>query len=145
MHAGRFTRVIDSHTEGEPTRVVVEGGLDLGPGPLCDPARRFRQTADAFRRSVILEPRGSGALVGALLCAPEDASCAAGVIFFNDAGYLGMCGHGTIGVAVTLAYLGKIGPGTHRIETPVVVVAVTLIDPNQSAIENVPSFRYRAG
>jgi len=144
MPAELSTRVIDSHTEGEPTRVVVSGGPDLGPGPLRDRVRRFRETADAFRRTVILEPRGSDALVGALLCAPEDPACAAGVIFFNNAGYLGMCGHGTIGVAVTLAYLGRIGPGKHRLETPVGVVEVTLLDPNRVALENVPSFRYRA-
>jgi 4-hydroxyproline epimerase len=141
---GELIRVIDSHTEGEPTRVVISGGPELGGGPLCERVRRFRDTADAFRRTVILEPRGSEALVGALLCEPEDATCAAGVIFFNNAGYLGMCGHGTIGVAVTLAYLGRVGLGTHRIETPVGVVEVNLIDSNQAAVENVPSFRYRA-
>lgn len=142
--AERSVRVIDSHTEGEPTRVVVSGGPDLGDGPLRERVRRFRESADAFRRTVILEPRGSEALVGALLCPPDDASCAAGVIFFNNAGYLGMCGHGMIGVAVTLAWLGRISAGTHRIETPVGAVEVTLIDPQQVAIENVPSFRYRA-
>lgn len=141
--AAEAIRVIDSHTEGEPTRVVVSGGPDLGGGPLRERVQRFRETADAFRRTVILEPRGSEAVVGALLCPPEDASCAAGVIFFNNAGYLGMCGHGTIGVAVTLAYLGRIGLGTHRIETPVGVVEVKLIDSQQAAIENVPSYRHQ--
>lgn len=142
-HAAFAPRVIDSHTEGEPTRVVVDGGPDLGRGPLRERVHRFRATADAFRCSVILEPRGSDALVGALLCTPEDSSCTTGVIFFNNAGYLGMCGHGTIGVAVTLAYLGRIGLGMHRVETPVGVVEVNLIDSNQAAIENVPSYRYR--
>lgn len=136
-------RVVDSHTEGEPTRVVLSGGPDLGHGPLAERLQRFRATADDFRRAVILEPRGSEALVGALLCEPEDASCAAGVIFFNNAGYLGMCGHGTIGVAATLAYLGRITLGDYRIETPVGVVAVKLLSANEVAIENVPSYRYR--
>jgi 4-hydroxyproline epimerase len=143
-HAGPSIQVIDSHTEGEPTRVVVGGGPDLGLGPLRERVRRFRETADSFRRAVILEPRGSDALVGALLCEPEDPSCTTGVIFFNNAGTLGMCGHGTIGVAVTLAYLGRIGLGTHRVETPVGVVEVNLLDPNRVAIENIPSFRHRA-
>ena len=137
-------RVVDSHTEGEPTRVVLSGGPDLGKGPLRERLQRFRETADDFRRAVILEPRGSEALVGALLCEPEDASCAAGVIYFNNAGYLGMCGHGTIGVAVTLAYLGRIGIGLHRFETPVGVVEVKLLSANEVAIENVPSYRYRS-
>lgn len=134
-------RVIDSHTEGEPTRVVISGGPDLGGGSLAERRQRFKETADEFRRAVILEPRGSDAVVGALLCEPVDQSCAAGVIFFNNAGYLGMCGHGTIGLAVTLAYLGKIEIGTHRLETPVGVVEVQLLDAHQVAIENVPSYR----
>jgi 4-hydroxyproline epimerase len=144
MPSDQPIRVIDSHTEGEPTRVVISGGPDLGRGPLSERLRRFRETADAFRRSIILEPRGSEALVGALLCEPTDHSCIAGVIFFNNAGYLGMCGHGMIGVAVTLNYLGRIGIGTHRVETPVGVVEVKVLEPNLVAIENVPSFRHLA-
>ena len=136
-------RVIDSHTEGEPTRVVIEGGPDLGSGPLAERVNRFRETADALRRAAILEPRGSEAVVGALLCPPQDPSCATGIIFFNNAGYLGMCGHGAIGVAVTLAYLGRIGLGTQRFETPVGIVTAELITPNEVAVENVPSYRYR--
>lgn len=137
-------RVVDSHTEGEPTRVVLAGGPELGRGPLAERVQRFRATADDFRRAVILEPRGSEALVGALLCEPDDPACAAGIIFFNNAGYLGMCGHGTIGVAATLAHLGRIGLGEHRFETPVGVVAVKLLSANEAAVENVPSYRLRA-
>ena len=96
------------------------------------------------RHMAVNEPRGSDALVGALLCEPKDSSCAAGVIFFNNTGYLGMCGHGAIGVAVTLNYLGRIGLGSHRLETPVGVVQFDLLGPNQVAIENVPSYRHRA-
>ena len=138
-------RVVDSHTEGEPTRVVIDGGADHGRGPLRDRVDRFRAAHDAFRRAVILEPRGSEAVVGALLCEPADPACAAGVIFFNNVGYLGMCGHGMIGLAVTLAHLGRVGPGAHRVETPVGVVEVTLRGTNEAAIENVPSYRHRAG
>ena len=133
-------RVVDSHTEGEPTRVVIAGGPDLGTGSLQDRLRRFRDDFDSFRRTVILEPRGSEALVGALLCPPEQPSSAAAVIFFNNTGYLSMCGHGTIGLAVTLFHLGLIGLGVHRIETPVGIVAVDLLAPNTVAIENVPSY-----
>ena len=142
--SGAGIRVVDSHTEGEPTRVVLSGGPELGNGPLSERVQRFLETADDFRRTVILEPRGSEALVGALLCEPVDPTCVAGVIFFNNAGYLGMCGHGTIGVAVTLAWLGRIGIGTHRLETPVGVVEVRLLSANEVAIENVPSYRYRS-
>ncbi|HEU0005290.1 MAG TPA: proline racemase family protein, partial [Terriglobia bacterium] len=116
-------KVIDSHTGGEPTRLVVEGGPDLGRGPLAERLERFRTTYDSFRSAVVNEPRGSDVVVGALLCQPTDPACAAGVIFFNNVGYLGMCGHGTIGLVVTLAYRGLIGPGTHRIETPVGIVS----------------------
>ena len=138
-------RVIDSHTAGEPTRVVVSGGPDLGVGPIADRLRRFAAHQDDFRRSVILEPRGSDALVGALLCEPTDRGCATGVIFFNNVGYLNMCGHGAIGVAVTLAYLGHAQPGELRLETPVGTVSIVLHSPNEATIENVPSYRYRSG
>lgn len=135
-------RVIDSHTEGEPTRVIVEGGPDLGAGSMRDRLARFSRHFDELRRHVILEPRGSDALVGALLCEPTRDDCAAGVLFFNNTGYLGMCGHGTIGVAVTLAYLDRIGRGVSRLETPVGVVAVDLVDDNTVTVENVASYRH---
>ncbi|MFT5493640.1 MAG: 4-hydroxyproline epimerase [Limisphaerales bacterium] len=134
-------RVIDSHTEGEPTRIVLEGGPDLGVGALADRRDRFAREFDSFRSAVINEPRGSDVLVGALLCEPVDPTCAAGAIFFNNVGYLGMCGHATIGLAVTLGYLGRITPGRHRIETPVGVVTVELTGANTVTIENVPSYR----
>ncbi|MDP6557704.1 MAG: proline racemase family protein [Pirellulaceae bacterium] len=137
-------RVIDSHTEGEPTRVIVDGGPELGAGSLRERLERFRDRTDSYRRFAISEPRGSDAVVGALLCEPVDEACAAGVIFFNNTGYLNMCGHGAMGVAVTLAYLGRIGPGVHRLETPVGVVQVELLRPNEVAIENVASYRHRA-
>ena len=111
--------VIDSHTGGEPTRVVVAGGPELGRGPLSEQLQRFRTEQDHFRSAMVNEPRGSDVLVGGLLCAPRDPACAAGVIFFNNVGWLGMCGHGAIGLVVTLAHLGRIDAGTHRIETPV--------------------------
>ncbi|QNI33538.1 proline racemase family protein [Alloacidobacterium dinghuense] len=133
--------VVDSHTAGEPTRLVLSGGPDLGNGPLADRLERFRTSHDYFRSAVVNEPRGSEVLVGALLCEPADPSCDAGVIFFNNVGYLGMCGHGTIGVVVSLAYLGKLQPGTHRIETPVGVVSTRLHDSGKVTVENVPSYR----
>lgn len=135
-------RVIDSHTEGEPTRVIVEGGPDLGTGSMRDRLARFSSQFDELRRHVILEPRGSDALVGALLCEPTRDDCAAGVLFFNNTGYLGMCGHGTIGVAVTLAYLDRIDRGMSRLETPVGVVAINLVDDHTVTVENVPSYRH---
>ena len=137
----RTVRVIDSHTAGEPTRVVVEGGPDLGDRDLATRRDRFRREHDDFRAGVINEPRGSDVIVGALLCAPVDRSCAAGVIFFNNVGVIGMCGHGTIGLAVTLAHLGRIGRGVHRIETPVGTVTIELHDRHRVSVANVPSHR----
>jgi 4-hydroxyproline epimerase len=134
-------QVIDSHTGGEPTRVVVAGGPDLGSGSLAVRRERFRRDFDGFRRAVVNEPRGSDVLVGALLVPPEDASCAAGVIFFNNVSYLGMCGHGTIGVVATLLHLGRIEPGTHRIDTPVGAVTARLSADGEVALTNVASFR----
>jgi 4-hydroxyproline epimerase len=135
-------RVIDSHTGGEPTRVVVSGGPDLGTDSLAERRLRFRDEFDWFRSAVVNEPRGSDVLVGALLVEPTDPSCCAGVIFFNNVGVLNMCGHGTIGLAVTLARLGRAGPGKHRLETPVGVVGFELDGPRVT-FENVPSYRYR--
>ncbi len=134
-------RIIDSHTGGEPTRVVVTGGPDLGKGPMAERLERFRRDYDHFRSAIVNEPRGTDAVVGALLCEPEDARSAAGVIFFNNVGYLGMCGHGTIGLMVTLAYLNRIGPGTHRVETPPGVVEATLHENGEVSVVNVPSYR----
>ena len=135
-------RVIDSHTEGEPTRVIVDGGPPLGDGPLAERRARFAREFDQFRRFAVNEPRGHDAIVGALLCEPHDKSCAAGVIYFNNVGYIGMCGHGTIGLAVTLAHMGRLKPGRHRFETPVGVVGVELIDDCTATVENVESYRF---
>lgn len=142
QHQRRQVTVVDSHTGGEPTRVVVSGGPKLGGGSMAERLARFRDEHDDFRSAVVNEPRGSDVMVGALLCEPADPACAAGVIFFNNVGYLGMCGHGAIGLVVTLAHLGRLGPGRHRIETPVGEVAATLDHDGVSVtIENVPSYR----
>lgn len=134
-------RVIDSHTGGEPTRLVVGGGPDLGTGPLSKRLQRFRDQHDSFRSAVVNEPRGSDVMVGALLCEPTDPGCVAGVIFFNNVGYLGMCGHGTIGLVTTLAHMGRIAPGEHRIETPVGIVGAILHDSGEVTVSNVASYR----
>ena len=133
--------IIDSHTGGEPTRVVVAGGPDLGGGSVADRLKVFREKHDAFRSAVVNEPRGSDVLVGALLVEPEDESCAAGVIFFNNVGCLGMCGHGTIGLVATLAHMGRIKPGDHRIETNVGTVTARLHADGTVSVTNVPSYR----
>jgi 4-hydroxyproline epimerase len=144
MTTAQRISVIDSHTGGEPTRVVVAGGPDLGRGPLAVRARLFSKQFDAFRSCVVNEPRGSDVLVGALLCEPHEPGCSAGVIFFNNVGTLQMCGHGTIGLAVTLARLGRIAPGEHKIDTPVGVVSVVLHDAHRVTVRNVPSYRRAA-
>jgi 4-hydroxyproline epimerase len=138
--AGIQMQVIDSHTEGEPTRMVIAGGPPLGSGSLFDRRALFAKEFDHYRSLAANEPRGYDAVVGALLCEPLDASCAAGLIFFNNTGYIGMCGHGTIGAAVTLAHMGKISLGTHRFETPVGIVSVNLRGANEVTIENIESY-----
>jgi len=133
--------VLDSHTGGEPTRVVLEGGPDLGTGPLTDRVQRFREQFDHYRSAIVNEPRGSDVIVGALLVPPSDPTCQVGVIFFNNVGYLGMCGHGTIGLAVTLAHLGRLQPGDLRLDTPVGPVTATLHPDGTVSVANVPSYR----
>lgn len=137
----RRIQIIDSHTGGEPTRVVVEGGPDLGSGSMAERRIVFQERFDDFRTAVVNEPRGSDVIVGALLCEPVDPANAAGVIFFNNVGPLWMCGHGTIGLGVTLGHLGKIKAGTHRIETPVGLVTIDYDGANRVSLENVPSYR----
>lgn len=136
---------IDSHTGGEPTRVVVSGGPDLGGGCVAGRLDVFRAQHDRFRSAVVNEPRGSDVLVGALLVEPADKSCVAGVIFFNNVGFLGMCGHGAIGVVATLAHLGRIRTGGHRIETPVGVVTTALNQDGSVSVTNVASYRKAKG
>jgi 4-hydroxyproline epimerase len=134
-------KIIDSHTGGEPTRIVISGGPDLGEGTVAGRLNVLRREFDQFRSAIVNEPRGSEVIVGAALLQPADPSCAAGVIFFNNVGYLGMCGHGTIGLVATLAYLGRIEPGDHRIETPVGIVTATLHSNGEVSVANVPSWR----
>ena len=134
-------KAIDSHTGGEPTRVVIEGVPDLGRGSMAERLEIFRRDHDHLRSAIVREPRGHDAIVGALLCEPVDPNSAAGVIFFNNVGYLGMCGHGTIGLVKTLQYLGRIEPGTHSIETPVGKISADLEIDGNVTIKNVPSYR----
>ena len=134
-------KVLDSHTGGEPTRLVLSGGPDLGTGPLADRAKLFREKFDHFRSAIVNEPRGSDVMVGALLVEPHTPGCRFGVIFFNNVGLLGMCGHGTIGLVVSLAYLGRIQPGKVSIDTPVGAVEAVLHADGRVSVCNVPSFR----
>lgn len=136
-------RILDSHTGGEPTRLVLDGFPDLGTGSMAERRQQLADHHDQWRATTMLEPRGNDVLVGALLCEPVDPSACAGVIFFNNSGYLGMCGHGTIGLVVSLAHLGRIGPGVHRIETPVGTVQATLHEDRSVSVQNVTSYRFR--
>ncbi|MGS0743887.1 4-hydroxyproline epimerase [Glaciimonas sp. GG7] len=133
--------IIDSHTGGEPTRLILKGGPELAPGPLSMQLASFQRDHDHIRSAVVCEPRGSDVMVGALLCAPHDASCTAAVIFFNNVGYLGMCGHGMIGFIASLAHLSRIKVGRHRIETPVGIVETELHADASVTVHNVPAHR----
>jgi len=138
MHSVPF---VDSHTAGEPTRVIPEAPFDLGSGSLSERREIFAAKYDSYRRAFCTEPRAGDTTVGALLIPPFDPTCSAGVIFFNNVGYLNMCGHGTIGVIRTLEYLGKLQPGPHRIDTPVGAVGATLHADGRVSLENVASYR----
>ncbi len=134
---------IDSHTGGEPTRLVITGAPDLGEGDMAERREVFRNKYDHWRAGIVNEPRGSAEIVGALLCKPQNPSNTAGVVFFNNIGYLGMCGHGTIGLVSSLAYLGRITPGPHVIETPVGNVNTFLHDSGEVTVNNVASYRFK--
>jgi proline racemase len=137
-----WIRGIDSHTGGEPTRTIVSGFPDLGSGSIAERCERFRREFDRWRSAIACEPRGSDAVVGALLLPPSDPSCVTGVIFFNNVGYLGMCGHGTIGIVRTLAHVGRLQPGVHQIETPAGVVGAELHTDLRVSVDNVESYRF---
>lgn len=137
-------RVIDTHTGGEPTRVVIAGGPELGSGTMVQRRDMFARAFDDWRRAITCEPRGSECMVGALITPPERSDSLCGMIFFNNVGYLGMCGHGTIGVAVALAHIGRAGLGRHAIDTPVGQVFFELLQDGKVRIENVPSYLYRS-
>jgi proline racemase len=124
---------------------VVSGGPNLGCGTVAEQLKIFCERHDRFRSAVVNEPRGSDVMVGALLVPPSAKACVAGVIFFNNVGALQMCGHGTIGLIVTLAHLGRIKWGAHRIETCVGVITATLHDDGSVSVENVPSYRKAKG
>lgn len=143
MSIGPTATIVDSHTEGEPTRLVVEGGPELRGRTLPEKLEDFRRRFDDFRSAVVCEPRGSDAVVGALLCEPATPEARAGVIFFNNVGYLGMCGHGTIGLVATLAHLGRVGPGEITVETPVGPVQARLHPDGRVTVRNVRSYVYR--
>ncbi|EJE48756.1 proline racemase [Acidovorax sp. CF316] len=138
-------QILDSHTGGEPTRLVVGGFPDLGTGSMAERRALLASQHDAWRAATVLEPRGNDVIVGALLCTPQDPANAAGVVFFNNTGYLGMCGHGTIGLVASLAYLGRIQPGEHGIETPVGTVMTTLHEDGSVSVRNVPAYRLHQG
>jgi 4-hydroxyproline epimerase len=138
-------QVVDSHTGGEPTRVVLDLDIHLGSGTLPERAARLREQHDHVRRAVVCEPRGSDVLVGAILLPPDDPASAAAVVFCNNVGHIGMCGHGTMGLVVTLAHLRRIEPGVHRIETPVGTVEAVLGDDGRVSVTNVPSYRHAKG
>jgi 4-hydroxyproline epimerase len=149
---------LDSHTGGEPTRLIETPPFDLGTGSVAEKLARLKRDHDDFRTTVLNEPRGSDVLVGALLVEPADPTCQFGVIYFNNVGYLGMCGHGTIGLIASLAYRGLVTEGIIRVETPVGVVEATLHDsprplgeglgvrdnayPNKVSVENIPAYRH---
>jgi len=157
MDEPRSVRVIDSHTEGEPTRVVLEvaGEADWSARTVADHLAAWRRDADsssgepaappAWLLSLVAEPRAAPATVAAIPCRPSDPSFAAGVIFLNSAGPLGMCGHGTIGLVRTLRALGRLGDGEHRFETPVGPVTARIRADGAIEVDNVASYRYRSG
>ena len=135
--------VIDSHTGGEPTRLIMNGFPALTGDTIAAQLDDLRSHHDQWRRACLLEPRGNDVLVGALYCAPVTPGATCGVIFFNNAGYLGMCGHGTLGLVASLHYLGLIEPGVHILDTPVGPVAATLHADGAVTLRNVPAYRYR--
>jgi 4-hydroxyproline epimerase len=139
--APRHVRVIDSHTIGEPTRLVLDDaflhGLDLGTGSVRSRRDVFRSRYDHLRRALVADPRGVEAMVGVILVPPSDPTCDFGALYCNRVGYLDMCGHATIGLAVSLGHIGRIKPGAFRLETPAGIVGVEWHGGSEASIQSV--------
>lgn len=136
---------VDSHTAGEPTRLVLSGFPDMGQLPLPQVVQQLQSRHDHYRTATVCEPRGSDVVVGAVLLPPRTSGSLASVVFFNNVGYLGMCGHGTMGLMASLEHLGRVTPGRYTLDTPVGTVAVQLHGAGVVEIDNVPSYRHHHG
>lgn len=137
-------RVIDSHTEGEPTRVIISGVAEPAGDSMSEKREDFAKNLDWVRSAVVCEPRGHDAMVGVMLCEPVEPDCVVGLIFFNNVDVLNGCLHATMGAAVTLMHQGKVSAGTHRLDTPTGVVTVDVSDEGSVTVENVRSYRDQA-
>jgi 4-hydroxyproline epimerase len=142
VHAPLEIRVVDSHTEGEPTRVIVDGWPQPGGATMEERREELRRDWDHLRRAVVCEPRGHSAVVGALLTPPVNPASLCGIIFFNNETYLGMCGHGLIGVVRTLQHLGRLSAGAAQFDTPVGVVKAELGAEGTVTIQNVAAYSH---
>ena len=132
-------RVIDSHTEGEPTRVIVDGWPQPSGATMQERRDDLRKNYDHLRSAVVCEPRGYSAIVGALITPPVNPESLAGIVFFNNGTYLGMCGHGLIGVVRTMKHLGRLSTGTAQFDTPAGTVSAELNDDDSVTIQNIPA------
>ena len=144
MQYKRFVSYIDTHTAGEPTRIILSGFPKPEGRTALERQQWLYDHAEPFRRFVIQEPRGHADMFAALVTEPVDPSCDAGVFFLESGGFLSMCGHGTIGVATALSSLGWVSSERFSIETPAGVVACRLNRDAASlksvSFENVPAF-----
>lgn len=153
MRSKHVFHAVDSHTEGMPTRVIT-GGVGVIPGATMAERRRyFMDHLDHIRTLLMYEPRGHGAMSGAILQPPTRADADYGVLFIEVSGCLPMCGHGTIGVATVLAETGMVEVAepvtTIRLDTPAGLVVAEVAIENGAAtavtIRNVASFGHAAG
>src|SRR5436309_13998304 len=148
MRARRVFHAVDSHAEGMPTRVIV-GGVGAIPGDTMFDRRRYFMThLDGIRKALMYEPRGHGAMSGAILQSPTRPDADWGVVFIEVSGCLPMCGHGTIGVATVLVETGMVEVvepvTTIRLDTPAgLVLAQVAVEDGRApgvTIQNVPAF-----
>ncbi|GIX00771.1 MAG: 4-hydroxyproline epimerase [Pirellulaceae bacterium] len=139
----RQLRFIDTHTGGEPTRVLIDAPTELCSGSPEEVRQRLADQQDWLRQACILPPRGNEIIVGAIVTPAWRPSSDAGVVFFNNVGYLGMCGHGTIGVAVALHGIGRLPLGPFQFDTPVGMVRGELLSAARASFENVPARLYQ--
>ena len=139
--------IVDTHTAGEPTRVVTNFPPVHG-ATMADIKKEMQTNHDWFRQFLLREPRGHTDMFGAILFPPVRKNCDIGVIFMDNGGYLDMCGHGIIGLVTCIVQIGLIEPKAEiLIDTPTGAIA-TRIDYHNNRVrsvsfQNVPAFKVR--
>ena len=133
---------VETHTGGEPTRIILDGWPKLSGKTLLDKRREVKERFDHLRRGLMLEPRGHDGMYGALLVEPDHPEADLAVLFMHNEGYSTMCGHATIALARWAVESGRVKGPVVRLQCPCGLVVASVADDGWVCFESVPSFVY---